>query len=557
MMEFIDKIKNFLIGNRWKYILVITFINIIAYIYNLISYQTLAKFINTHTLISSNITFVFSTFFIKMLMIHMVEYGTSFLLERQVLYIVRGIFKNLITKIISFKLKYFKDNSTSKINQLWYYLGSVEYIIEKIILEVPRNLIYILFYIKLLYYFSPLALTFAIPSNILLILLQQPMIEKQHEYQEERTDIDLISKNRFLETTSNIEYVKLKNQQNCEIDKITSTYDKYIDNKILDLSVSHMISYTSKIFNNLLTLVIYSIGFKFLISNNITPAELIYLGTQTHMFYFKLRDMIDIYNQYKRKQSRINIIYNILTSNDIEIVNKPTNEILSNFDIEFKNVTFGYKKNVNILSNTNIKFYNKKINLLIGPNGSGKSTVIKLLLGLYDLENINSNSNIITIDGYNIQNLSKWEIRNKISFVSQDPNIFDDTVMNNVRYGYTDDYEYDKKVFNYSDLLDLGEWIITNSNKICGFMGKNLSGGEKKKIQLLNAICSKSSVIIFDEPSNALDKVALEWFKTFAKQLRDKYGKTIIIITHDARLIELSDHTVDMLLHVTPNKNLG
>ncbi len=127
--------------------------------------------------------------------------------------------------------------------------------------------------------------------------------------------------------------------------------------------------------------------------------------------------------------------------------------------------------------------------------------------------------------------------------------------MNNVCYGYSDDY--DKRVFNYSDLLDLGEWIITNSNKKCGFMGKNLSGGEKKKVQLLNAICGQSKVIIFDEPSNALDKVALEWFKTFVKQLRDKYGKTIIIITHDARLMELSDHTVDMLLTAVPNKYLG
>jgi len=484
----------------------------------------------------------------------MLEFGTSFLLERQVVYIVRGIFKNLVSKIIGFKLQYFKDNSTSKINQLWYYLGSVEYLIEKIVLEVPRSLLFLIFYSRLIYSFSPLALAFAVPANVLLVFMQQPMIHRQYECQEERTELDLISKNRFLEATANIEHVKLKNQQEYEVNKITDSYDQYIENKITDLSISHMISYTSKIFNDMLTLVIYSIGFRLLINGTITPTELMYLGAQTHTFYFKLRDMKDVYNQYIRKQSRINTIYNILVSKEIETLDGDMIPPLVNFDIEFKNVTFGYKKDLNILSNANIKFHNKKINLLMGPNGSGKSTVIKLLLCLYDL-NENNNDNIITIDGHNIKNLSKREIRNKISFVSQDPNIFDDTVMNNVCYGVNADY--DKRVFNYSDLLDLGEWIITNSNKKCGFMGRNLSGGEKKKVQLLNAICGHSKLIIFDEPSNALDKVALEWFKTFVKQLRDKYGKTIIIITHDARLMELSDHTVDMLLTAVPNKYLG
>lgn len=547
MKSFFDKIKRFLVGNRWGYIGAIILINLYAYSYNLSAYQKLAELINMQTLISSNVNSIFMVFFIRMLFTHLIEYFSSFLLERQVVHIVRGIFKNLIVKITNFKLPYFKDNSTSKINQLWYYLGSVEYLIEKIVLQVPRNLMFLTYYTYSLYTYSPKTLLFAIPSNILLVYLQQPMIQKQYEYQEERTELDLMSKNRFLETTANIEHVKLKNQQAYEVDKIINTYDRFVENKISDVGISYAMSYTSKIFNDLLTLVIYSIGFEMLSAGTMTPAELMYIGAQTYTFYFKLNELRDIYNQYNRKQSRINTIYQILTSDQLENIDSPitmVNDDLSNFDIEFKNVTFGYKKDVNILSNANFKFHDNKINLLIGPNGSGKSTIIKLLLGLYEL-NDTDDKNRITINNQSIKNIPKREIRNKISFVSQDPHIFDDTVMNNVCYGYGGD-EQTMDVFNYSDLLDLGEWITINSNKQCGFMGKNLSGGEKKKVQLLNAICGRSNVIIFDEPSNALDKFAIKWFINFVKQLKEKFGKTVIIITHDARLIELADVMIDM-----------
>ena len=545
MKGFVDKIKKFLVGNRWGYIGIVILINLYAYSYNLSSYKKLSELINMQTLVSSSVTTIFIAFFIKMLITHLIEYFSGFLLERQVMYIVRGIFKNLIVKIINFKLQYFKDNSTSKINQLWYYLGSVEYLIEKIILQVPRNLMFLTYYTYSLYTYSPRTLLFAIPSNILLVYLQQPMIHKQYDYQEERTELDLMSKNRFLETTANIEHVKLKNQQAFEVDKIIDTYDRFVENKISDSAISHTISYTSKVFNDLLTLVIYSVGFEMLSSGTITPAELMYIGAQTYTFYFKLNEMRDIYNQYNRKQSRINTIYQILTSDQIENIDSVSidDAVLTNFDIEFKNITFGYKEGVNILSDANLKFHNNKINLLIGPNGSGKSTIIKLLLGLYELDET-STKNIITINNESIKNIPKRDIRDKISFVSQDPHIFDDTVMNNVCYGYND--EQTDNVFNYSDLLDLGEWIIVNSNKQCGFMGNNLSGGEKKKVQLLNAICSRSNVIIFDEPSNDLDKDDMKWFINFVKQLKEKFGKTIIIITHDARLVKLADVMIDM-----------
>jgi len=79
-----------------------------------------------------------------------------------------------------------------------------------------------------------------------------------------------------------------------------------------------------------------------------------------------------------------------------------------------------------------------------------------------------------------------------------------------------------------------------------GFMGNKLSGGEKKRVQLLNLTSKMTDVIIFDEPSNALDNSAINWFIKFVNMLKEKYGKTVIIITHDIRLKPLADNIIEM-----------
>jgi ABC-type bacteriocin/lantibiotic exporter with double-glycine peptidase domain len=538
-----NKIREFLINKRWSYISIITIINLSFYLYNLLSYQQLTEYINYHNHVT--LKFVLLSFFIKMIFTHLVEKMSRFLLERQVVHIVRGIFKNLIIRIVNFKLPYIKQISTNKLNQLWFYLNSVEYIITKLIIDVPRVVLFVSYYTYIIYNFSFLALCLIIPTNILLVYIQQPLINKQYECQEERTALDLLSKNRFLETMLNIDYVKLKNQQNYEIQKIMTSYDKYIDNVITDTRLTHYLSYISMIGNDFVMTLIYMIGIGMITDGNLTASELLFLGIHTNSFYYRLKELKDIYNHYNRNQSRIHTIYELLTINELESQesNKRSSvtEKLNNQDICFRNVTFGYNENEQLLNNLNLDFKSNKINLLIGPNGSGKSTVIKLLLGLYELPD----DSMIEIGNQNIKNLSKEFIRSKICFVSQDPYIFDDTVLNNVNYGI-----YNKKVqesiLTDSNLLDLKNWLIENKDKKCGFGGKNLSGGEKKKIQLLNSIYSESDIIIFDEPSNTLDKLSLQWFKDLTIKLRDQLNKTIIIITHDTRLKDLSDITINM-----------
>jgi ABC-type bacteriocin/lantibiotic exporter with double-glycine peptidase domain len=280
----------------------------------------------------------------------------------------------------------------------------------------------------------------------------------------------------------------------------------------------------------------------------LNPIDLLYLAINTSNFCSKILQLKDIYNYYRKINPKLKIVYEMLNNkgenfeNTKNIKNALTQ---SNTNIIFKDITFSYDGIVNVLNKINFVFQGHKINLLLGPNGSGKSTLIKLLLRIYELnDDENQDINKIYFNGIDVKNINLIELRQKIVFVSQEPNIFNESVLYNIKYGNED--IADVKIIELCDIIYSRDWLINNKNKLAGFRGRNLSGGEKKKIQLINAICKDTEVMIFDEPTNTLDSKALEWFMEFLKILRDKYNKTIVIITHDLRLVNVSDNVIDL-----------
>jgi len=131
------------------------------------------------------------------------------------------------------------------------------------------------------------------------------------------------------------------------------------------------------------------------------------------------------------------------------------------------------------------------------------------------LPNLLTDKNKIYFKGNDIKELTLRELRKRIVFVSQEPYIFNESILYNIKYG--NEKVMDAKVIELCDIIYSRDWLLQNKDKSTGFRGRNLSGGEKKKIQLINAICRDAEVIIFDEPTNTLDSNAIIWFNEFIK----------------------------------------
>ena len=222
-----------------------------------------------------------------------------------------------------------------------------------------------------------------------------------------------------------------------------------------------------------------------------------------------------------------NEIFDKLNSKDL---------IVSSGKVQLKDVDFQYNQNENkILKSVNLNIPGKKMTSLVGHSGAGKSTILNLIPRFYNIS-----SGDILIDDQSIYNSTIYSLRNKISLVSQDTTLFDDTIKNNIAYANTeasqDEIEKAAK-FSFAD-----EFIQKLPNKYETLIGENgirLSGGEKQRLSIARAIIKKSSIILLDEATSSLDADTESKIQQAINFLTE--GKTTIVIAHRLSTILNSD----------------
>ena len=205
-----------------------------------------------------------------------------------------------------------------------------------------------------------------------------------------------------------------------------------------------------------------------------------------------------IVQQAEASQARINQFL----KEKIKIINKNSEILKINGDLEFKNISFIYKEtNIKALSDINFKLKKGESLGIIGPVGSGKSTLLELIVRNYD-----PMSGEILIDNLNLKNHNKNNIRENISYVPQTTFLFSDTIKNNIRFGKNDAQMAEiKKYSKVSCISDEIEDFPQKFDSILGERGINLSGGQKQRIALARALIKKPKILLLDDCLSAVD----------------------------------------------------
>lgn len=209
--------------------------------------------------------------------------------------------------------------------------------------------------------------------------------------------------------------------------------------------------------------------------------------------------------------------------------------------LELKDVTFHYNESNPVLRSVNFSANYGRTIAILGANGSGKSTLIQLL-GRYHDPVMGS----ISIDGVDYRELSLNDLRHRIAVVSQTTELFNRTVMENIRYGSLDCSEDD--AIQAARLAHAHDFITTalpnGYNTVVGQGGQRLSGGQRQRIALARAILRRPEILILDESTSQIDMASELQIRESLQTMKGKF--TIIIITHREALVALADETYEM-----------
>ena len=223
-----------------------------------------------------------------------------------------------------------------------------------------------------------------------------------------------------------------------------------------------------------------------------------------------------------------------------EIIDNPS-QVAKNMggEVVFKDVTYVYKNNDSkVLDNFSLTIPAGQKIAIVGSSGAGKTTFVRLLMRLFNLT-----AGQILIDGVDINNISQENLREKISFVPQDPVLFHRTLMENIRYGKRD--ATDEEVLAAADLAHCEEFIDLlplGYETYVGERGVKLSGGERQRVAIARAILKNAPILVLDEATSSLDSHSEHLIQDALVKLIE--GKTTIVIAHRLSTIRQMDRII-------------
>ncbi len=223
---------------------------------------------------------------------------------------------------------------------------------------------------------------------------------------------------------------------------------------------------------------------------------------------------------------------------EIDVKEITGNPILSiiNTDIKFHNVDFKYKStDQKAIKNINLEIKGNSMAAFVGHSGAGKSTIINLIPRFYDPQ-----QGLIEIDGQDIKNVSLSSLRSKISMVSQDVILFDDTIKNNISYAKSNASEEEiLSACKFAAADEFIEKLPEGLNTMIGENGVRLSGGQKQRISIARAILKESPIILLDEATSSLDAESEDIVQNAINNLTK--NKTTLVIAHRLSTIHNAD----------------
>ena len=339
---------------------------------------------------------------------------------------------------------------------------------------------------------------------------------------------------------SGIRVAKSYTNEDFEIEKFDEGNQRFNDSR--EYAYKAMAEFFSGIFflSNLLNIMALSIGGFFVYKGIINIGDLVAYILYINFFLQPIRKLTNFTQQFQNGMTGFERFIEIMqiepsirdSNNSITIKNKLKGEI------EFKNVTFSYNDNRNVLHKINLKVKAGEMIALVGPSGGGKTTFCNLIPRFYEV-----NSGAIMIDGTDVRNFTLKSLRNNIGLVQQNVFLFTGTIRENILYGNPEASE--EEIIQAAKDANIHQFIINLDDGYDCYIGESgikLSGGQRQRIALARVFLKNPSILVLDEATSALDSETELFIQKSVEKLST--DRTVLVIAHRLSTIKHADRIV-------------
>ena len=335
------------------------------------------------------------------------------------------------------------------------------------------------------------------------------------------------------ESISGLKVIKLYGNEGATLGEFSETNVKLRNAGFKAQVYAGFIMPTINFLNNFIYVVIATIGglFKILGWFAMTIGDISAITQYARQFIQPISNLAQLFNTLQQGLAGAERVFKLIDE-ETEYENDGT-EAIDRFygEVEFKDVTFGYDADKEVLKNISFDAEKGQITAIVGPTGSGKTTIINLINRFYDV-----NSGSIEIDGKDIMSYKKDDLRKNIGVVLQDTKLFAGTVYENILYGDLDgtkeEVEKSAKLANAHDfIMKLPHGYETEVQE----GGTNFSQGERQLISIARTILSNPDILILDEATSNVD--TRTEFKIQESMRSLMKGRTSFVIAHRLQTI--------------------
>lgn len=439
--------------------------------------------------------------------------------------------EELNTKICKLEYGFFLRNTASNIvNSFNKEIDTIKSNISYMLLRVLGNVISLLASVTMIFLIDWKIGLFTLSTSVLYVIsikgwgkIISPLAEKSFYYNERIVNV-------LLNTYKNALIIKMNSAFHYINKHFKSEYTNFYNNEIrLETAYTANIN-LGMLIMSITTVVMWCFGGIKCMENALTIGSLIAIVGYQNMLTNPINFICDFSNSYQTTKKAIENFETILASKEEMSGNSIIYHGINS--INFKKVCYGYSSNNLLLED--IDLYLKKGNIygITAESGIGKSTIAKLIVRLLSPYSGEIYVNDILIERINLSNLRK-----EIGYIMQDTLFFNDTILNNVFLEEQQDYnkleELSRSLMIYDEIMKFSEQWQT----VLAEDSQNISGGQKKRIDILRNVLKNASVLIFDETFSGIDiKKRYEIF-SFIHRIKKDY--IIIIISHDQNDLEI------------------